>query len=316
MLLFFSTDLHASEVCFRKFLNAIRVYKPDIAILGGDLTGKMIVPIINVNGTYRAKYYGSELTARSENEVKMLISKIADSGYYPYITTKEELESLKEDKQKINDLFQKLSESQIKRWNFIAENKLKNVDVPMYVSGGNDDPSSIIEIVKESEAWIYAGDNVLDVQVKNEEYKMLSLGYSNITPWNCPRDISEEELARKIESLALEVSEMQNCIFNIHVPPYGTPLDLAPKVDEKLNVKMSGGQPVLVNVGSKSVRAAIEKHKPLLGLHGHIHESRGIIKLGPTWCVNPGSEYGEGVLRGVILKIERGRIKDHLFTCG
>jgi len=277
----------------------------------------MIIPIVkDLKGFYQAKYYGTEYTVKSEKELEDLKSNIRDSGYYPYVTTKEELEDLKENKRKLDDLFIELSKSQIQRWLLLAEEKLKDTNVSVYITGGNDDPPDVIKVLKESKALIDAGEKVLNIEFKNEKYEMLSLGYSNPTPWNCPRDIPDKELAEKIWKLTMDVSKMQNCIFNIHVPPYGTPLDLAPKLDENFNVEMSGGQPVMVNVGSKSVREAIEKHQPLLGLHGHIHESRGITKLGSTYCVNPGSEYAEGVLRGVLIEIVKGKVKNHLFTSG
>jgi hypothetical protein len=64
------------------------------------------------------------------------------------------------------------------------------------------------------------------------------------------------------------------------------------------------------------VRKAIEKFQPLLGLHGHIHESRSAEKIGRTLCVNPGSEYGEGVMRGVVIELEENKVKDYAFTQG
>ena len=68
---------------------------------------------------------------------------------------------------------------------------------------------------------------------------------------------------------------------------------------------LRGGSPVISGVGSSAVRASIEAHQPLLALHGHIHESRGQVRLGRTVSLNPGSEYAEGVLRGVIVTLSR-----------
>ena len=70
----------------------------------------------------------------------------------------------------------------------------------------------------------------------------------------------------------------------------------------------------MASVGSIAVRAAIEKYQPLLGLHGHIHESRSAQKIGRTLCINPGSEYGEGVLRGILLELSSKGLEDHVFT--
>jgi Icc-related predicted phosphoesterase len=60
-------------------------------------------------------------------------------------------------------------------------------------------------------------------------------------------------------------------------------------------------------VGSTAVREAIERQRPLLGLHGHVHESAGVEKIGRTVCINPGSDYGDGILRGAIVELDRDR---------
>jgi len=73
---------------------------------------------------------------------------------------------------------------------------------------------------------------------------------------------------------------------------------------------------VMHGAGSKSVRRAIEKYQPLLGLHGHIHESQSVAKIGKTTCINPGSEYGEGVLRGCIVILGDGKIEGYQMTRG
>jgi Icc-related predicted phosphoesterase len=78
----------------------------------------------------------------------------------------------------------------------------------------------------------------------------------------------------------------------------------------------SGGEPVMFGAGSQVVRDAIQKYQPLLSLHGHIHESRGVIKIGRTTAVNPGSEYGEGILRGAIVNLEGDRVKSAQLTSG
>jgi hypothetical protein len=72
----------------------------------------------------------------------------------------------------------------------------------------------------------------------------------------------------------------------------------------------------MISVGSKAVRAAIEKYQPLVGLHGHIHESRSAQKIGRTTCINPGSEYGEGILRGCLVTFAEGVIEGFQMTSG
>jgi Icc-related predicted phosphoesterase len=69
-------------------------------------------------------------------------------------------------------------------------------------------------------------------------------------------------------------------------------------------------------VGSKAVRTAIEKHYPLLGLHGHVHESRGKTALGRTLCFNPGSFYTEGILTGAVIDLDKKGVKRWFFFSG
>jgi Icc-related predicted phosphoesterase len=136
--------------------------------------------------------------------------------------------------------------------------------------------------------------------------QMIGLGYANITPWHCPRDIEEDDLARRIEAAAETLRDPALAVFDIHVPPYDSELDRAPRLTDDLRVvRRSGGDPETIPVGSTAVRAAIERYQPMLGLHGHVHESRGVTHIGKTTVVNPGSEYQEGVLNGVLVDIDR-----------
>ena len=104
--------------------------------------------------------------------------------------------------------------------------------------------------------------------------------------------------------------------MNFHCPPAETSLDQAPALTDDLRPIVFGGRVMTKPVGSTSMRAAIEQHQPLLGLHGHIHESRGAERLGRTLCVNPGSDYGEGILRGAIIEVVNGRVSSHKFVTG
>jgi hypothetical protein len=92
--------------------------------------------------------------------------------------------------------------------------------------------------------------------------------------------------------------------------------DPAPKLDETFKPVLSGGQMVMAPAGSIAVRDAIKKYQPLAGFHGHIHESKGVASIGRTKCFNPGSEYGEGVLRGLLVDLTENGIKSYLFTSG
>jgi len=311
-LIFFTTDIHGSEKCFLKFINAGKFYKANVIILGGDITGKKLIPIIEQpDGSFRTTFLASERTMRTQSEVNSVEQSIRDTGYYPYRTNPKEMDELRADEAKVKDLFSKLMVESLKRWSRLAEERLKETNVKCFVTPGNDDFFVIDPVLKECRCIANPEGIVVDI---DDNHEMVSSGYSNMTPWKCPRDISEEELARKIDATTSQVSDMKNCIFNFHCPPYGTPLDEAPKLDKEMRPVLAiGGQPEMEHVGSVAVMNAIKKHQPLLGLHGHIHESRGSTKIGRTLCLNPGSEYLEGILRGALVSMDEKGVKDFMF---
>jgi Icc-related predicted phosphoesterase len=315
MRMFYATDIHGSDVCFRKFLNAAKVYRADVLILGGDITGKTITPIFHESSMYQCQFLGEELAVKSAGELEKLKNRIRDLGSYPYVTSREEFHEILKDPQSKNRLFQDLIVESIREWVKLADERLKSIDnVECYVSPGNDDSYIIDDILNGSESIVNPNEKVLEIR---GGYEMLSLGYANRTPWNCPRDISEDELSMKLSELGSKIKRLETAIFNVHVPPYGTGLDEAPELDENLKPRLEpGGRLKLIPVGSGAVREAITALQPLLGLHGHIHESKGFTKIGRTLCLNPGSEYQEGILRGALLQLEEGKVKDFIFTSG
>jgi len=313
--IFFTSDVHGSEVCFLKFLNAAKFYQAQVLILGGDITGKMIVPIVQQeDGTYLSEFLGAPLVIKNNEERDDLLKKIRNSGFYPYQTAPDEMKKLSEDKTLRDELFSKVMVDGVRRWVQIAEQRLKGTDVKCYISPGNDDRFDIDAVLKASSVVLYPEDEVVRVDSNHE---MITTAWTNPTPWNSPRETSEEELAKKVAQMTSKVERMENCIFNLHCPPYNTQLDVAPELDATLKpIVSSGGGINMIHVGSVAVREAIEKQKPLLGIHGHIHESRGFAKIGRTLCINPGSEYGEGILRGAIINLDDKGIKSHLLTQG
>ncbi|MEM2660786.1 MAG: metallophosphoesterase [Nitrososphaeria archaeon] len=313
--IFFTTDVHGSERCFIKFLNAGQFYKANCIILGGDITFKTIVPLVKKkDGKVYLKFLGENFVLTSENDLAVMEKRIRSIGFYPHQMSEEEFNEFASDKRKQEELFETLVVEMIKRWLSIAENKLKDKNVKCFISPGNDDSRIVDEYLKNSKYIIYPEEQVVRL---DEHHEMITLGVSNITPLHCIRDMEEKDIEEKIDKLVSQVSDLKNCIFNIHVPPYGTPLDLAPKLDENLKpIALPTGGVDMINVGSTSVRKAIEKYQPLLGLHGHIHESRGIFKIGRTLCVNPGSEYTEGILKGFLADITENGIRDYLITTG
>jgi Icc-related predicted phosphoesterase len=311
--LFFASDLHGSDRCFMKLVNAGAYYEASVVVCGGDLTGKMIVPLAEgEDGSVRARFMGQEVVARTPEEVVDLEKRLAAAGYYPHRTDAATAEKL--DEEGVERLFRDVITKRLERWVAIADERLASSDVRFFWMAGNDDQEVVDEVLRRSKRLVFGDGRCVELL---DGWQMLTLGLSNETPWNCPRDVSEAELARRIDELAADVSDFSRCIFNIHVPPAGTKLDQAPELDADLRPSLDAGGLRLANVGSTAVREAIERYSPALSLHGHIHESAGVEKLGQTVCVNPGSDYQEGVLRGALVVLgEEGGVRDWALTTG
>jgi len=325
--IFFVTDVHGSDAAFKKFVNALRVYGVNIGILLGDLSGKMINPIIKQpDKAYTCDFMGQHIVARTDEELAQLQKRIALTGNYHAVMTPEEMGGLMAEGKtiegridaqvrkihlgagKIDELFVQLVVDRLKKWNQFMTERLKDSGMKVFIAPGNDDPLEINQVL---DGFSYAR-NADDRKVNVDGHEMITLSWSNPTPWDTPRECSEEELTKKIDALAKQVENMEKAIFNFHVPPYGTQLDLAYKLSEDLVPSVNE----TVNVGSRAILEAIQKYQPLLGLHGHIHESRSVQRIGRTSCVNPGSEYSEGILRGVIVTVDGGKVKNFQLTSG
>ncbi len=313
--IFFATDIHGSDRCFGKFLSAAKTYKASAIILGGDITGKMIVPIVKQpDGSHKLYLLGKEQRPQNDRELKEMMATIRAVGYYPHVTDQAELDDMTRNPEKVRGKFQEMMINSVKSWVKQAEERLKGSGVKCFVSAGNDDEYYIDPVLNSSDFLVYPEGKVFRL---DNEHEMVSCGYTNMTPWKCPRDIPEEELEKRIEEMTQHVENMTNCVFNLHCPPYGTIIDMAPRLTAEMKpVLEPGGGMEMTPVGSTSIRKIIEKNQPLLGLHGHIHESKGVAKIGRTVCVNPGSEYTEGILKGFLVELDEKGIRDYLFTSG
>jgi Icc-related predicted phosphoesterase len=311
---YFITDVHGSARCFRKFLNAAKFYNAGILILGGDITGKVMIPIVErPDGAYHCTYQGDELRLKSKSEADELMTKAADSGSYCKVVTQKEFEELSASPAKVTTLFNQLMVDRVREWIALAEERLGKTGVKCFISPGNDDVLGIDPVLGSSSYVVNPEEKVVKI---DDHHEMITLGTTNHTPWHSPREVDEEELQKKIERMADGVQNMKSALFNIHVPPINTLIDQAPQIDESLKVVVKSGQVQMISAGSSACREAIEKYQPMLGIHGHIHESRGITKIGRTMCANPGSEYGEGILRGFLADLEGDRVKSYLLTSG
>ncbi len=308
-ILYFS-DVHGSSIVYRKAINAAIMYKVDVLIFGGDITGKYIVPVFKKGNMFECDILGEHIIGTSE-DIEKRIDKI---GGYPYYTTLEEWNEISKSAQKMEELYFNLASNRLKKWINLAEENLKNKKISFYMILGNDDHEDLEKIINESFYVINANKKIVKI---DENHEMLSLSYANITPWKCYGDKDEDYLYDLLDNLANKLVNPKTSIFNFHCPPYNTKIDLAPKLDENLRpVYVPGGEPEFDHVGCKSVRKIIEKYQPMLSLHGHIHESAGMDKIGRTMCFNAGSEYTASIFRGLFLAISDDKVKSYLFING
>lgn len=311
---FYASDIHGSDLLWRKFINAAAFYKADVLIMGGDIAGKSVIPIIQKgNNTYYAAEIAGERTF-TEDEVPTLEKRIRDLGQYPYRTTEDDIAALHQDQKAIDSLFLKVMTETLERWVRFAEERLRGKKVRLFVMLGNDDEPAMRDVLARSPMIVDSEDITVEL---GEGFQMLSCGFANPTPWHSAREMAEEDLLHHLEKLVGELQDPTRAIFNLHVPPIRTTIDVAPRVNDDLTPVIEGGSVVMGSGGSEAVRTIIEKYQPLIALHGHIHESRGIVKLGKTVCVNPGSAYGEGVLHGALFELDKKKsLKRYQLTSG
>ncbi len=302
MRIYFCSDIHASRKCWKKFLGSWKFYEADHIIVGGDITGKFVVPILaQAGGSKTATFMGVERRVESADELETLRTRISDAGQYPFETTPDEYAWYREDQARIDELFHGLVMERVDEWVAEADEKLAGTGVRVFVSGANDDFLEVDQALARSEVIEDPNGRVVELE---DGLELLGMGWGNITPWACPRDIPEEDLAERIDETAKGVRDPSRTIFSLHVPPLGSGLDLAPKLDDYLRARVGGVGLEMVPVGSTATRDAISRYRPMVGLHGHIHESKGVKKLDGVPIANPGSEYGEGVLDGLIVDVD------------
>jgi Icc-related predicted phosphoesterase len=317
--MFIATDLHGSERTFRKFINAGKFYDVNVIVMGGDIQGKLMIPIIKEgNGHHRATVQGRVEHLETEEELKALMGKLDILGFYHKVMEQDEFLALQANPDDVHSLFNELAKQKLINWVSLAEERLNGTGIKCFVTGGNDDEWEVLNVMKQEPTQsFFACENEM-VHV-DEDHTMISVGISTPTPWKTPREVPEEELGAMIDKMAALVPDMSKAIFNFHDPPKDSTLDTCPMLDwdkDPPEQIISGGQPVMHGAGSSAVRDAIEKFKPMLGLHGHIHESQSVAKIGRTTIINPGSEYAEGILRGCLVNFADGEVIGYQMTSG
>lgn len=305
----FASDFHGSDAVFRKFISAGLTYRANALIVGGDVTGKAIVPIIHKGGRWEGYLFGHKEEPETQEELERFKQNIAKVGFYPLVLEPDEAEELENDPEKMDAIFRQMMRERLEAWMALAEEHLKEKGVQLYFMPGNDDDYSVDEVIAQSSFVINPDNRKVWL---NEMHELIGLSYSNITPWHCHRDVEEDVIKAKLEELVALLERPEMAVFNIHIPPYDSGIDICPELDEEMRIKHAGGQVLMKPVGSHAVREIIERVQPLLSLHGHIHEAPGFRRIGRTLCVNPGSEYAEGIMRAALINLEKGKIKGYM----
>jgi uncharacterized protein len=315
---FFAADIHGSQPTFRKFLNAAAFYGADALVFGGDLMGKAVVPIVRRNGTFRARFLERDEEFEADG-LEAFTRAVEQPGFYWKVFDEDEYEAMEADPLTMHGLFHELASARLAGWLALAEERLAGTGVRLYLTGGNDDEPAVLETLDRHE-----GEHVVACEGRlielDGEHTMITVGLSTPTPWDTPREASEDEIAAAIDAAAGVAPDVGRCVFNLHCPPKDTPIDTCLKLDvrpgELPRPVRVAGRFVTTGGGSAAVRDAIARYQPLVGLHGHIHESGGRFRIGRTQTFNPGSEYVQGVLQGVIVSLAGGRLASYQHTQG
>jgi Icc-related predicted phosphoesterase len=312
MNLFFATDVHGSEICWKKFINAGKFYKADVIILGGDMTGKAIVPIIDQGGgKYKVTLLDQESILEGQDKVNEMVATIQNRGYYPYVTNPDEVQEISSAQGRSDELFLREALDTMRRWMEYADAKLEGTGLRCFVCPGNDDMLEIDDVIRQSRHVELVEGKVIQL---DEHHEMINAGWTTPTPWKTPREESEDELRQRIQVMIDRLKDVGSSVFNLHDPPYGSGLDEAPELTADLRPAYAGRS--LVPVGSHAVLELIDKYQPLLALHGHVHEGKGTRKYKKTLCINPGSMYEQGILHGAVVELKPRKVGNYVLTTG
>jgi Icc-related predicted phosphoesterase len=313
MKLFFATDIHGSETCWRKFLNSGKHYGADAIVLGGDMTGKALVPVIHDGGD---RWHATLLENRNDlvgdEQVQQFEEAVIRRGYYPFRTTAEEVRELRDNEARWHALFQQKMLETVEKWMHLADERLAGTGIRCFCCPGNDDQFEVDEIIERAQHVECGEGRVVEI----EGFQMASTGWANITPWHTYREEEEPQLKQRLEQVVAQVTAPpERTIFSFHCPPHGTGLDDAPELTADMRLKDAGRS--TKPCGSTAVREVIQEHQPALALHGHIHEARGSTRVGNTLCINPGSSYEQGQLLGAVIELDgKKKVKRFILTSG
>lgn len=309
---FFATDVHGSETCFRKFINAGAFYDVSLLVLGGDMVGKLLIPITKAaDGSYSASYGDHTYDDLGPRGLEELKAEIRRGGHYHYIGDVSAIEALA-DPAHCDRVFRRVVCESMAAWVALAEERLRGTRRRMFVAPGNDDFFEIDPVLKDSDVVEFVEGRCVQVN----GFDVITTGFSNPTPWETDRELPEPKLLELLDRMAAGRRPDAELVAVFHAPPHNTGIDDAPALDEEFRPSVSAAGLEMAPVGSTAVRDFIQAHQPLCSLHGHVHEGRGVAQLGRTVCINPGSEYTQGVLSGCIIELGEHRVISHQFVTG
>ncbi len=277
------------------------------------MTGKALVPLVRrSDGRVEARIGGRVQVGRTDEEVAALEERVRFNGFYPYRCDEADYERLAADDAHREEVFTGIMADTLRDWLRLADERLAGTGITAIVIPGNDDGWYVDGVLAESSTILNPDGRVLDLG----DVQVLGFGPSNRTPWNTHRELDEADIDRCLRELEASTDPSKPLIAVIHVPPYNSRLDIAPKLRPDLSIVVEGGETVMVPVGSTAVRSFIDRVQPLVSLHGHIHESRGVAKIGRTLAVNPGSTYSTGALNGAIVTLRGREVQSHQLVVG
>jgi hypothetical protein len=308
----FASDLHGGDAFFLKILSVAKESNVNVLMMCGDLTGKAIVPIVKLNeDLYVTNFFATDYRMKKD-ELPKMEHEIRKVGYYYYHCDRPEYEEFRAKPEKVTELFDKLMQQTISNWLIKIEEILPK-DMRVLMNPGNDDTFAIDEVIKGSKRVEYTLGRCVEL---DDKHSVVACDWVNPTPWNSPRECKESDLEKRLRTEIQRAPSTENLVCDFHAPGYNTTLDLAPRLGKDMRPKYFMGTPIMDHVGSTAVRKILEEIQPKLALHGHIHESPGICNIKKTVCVNPGSEYVEGIMHGCIITLKPDGLEPRLVVGG
>src|SRR5947207_14068008 len=178
-------------------MSAAKFYNAYVRLIGGDLTAKSITPIVRQkDGRYQNRLAGGTRDNLTEAELGPIEKAVADSGPYPVRLSEDEYARLRADPENVDALFIDRMIDQIRRWNEMAEEPLRPLDIPLYWIGGNDDkPEALIHAASTPHVH-FIDEKVVRL---DDDHELLGFGWTNPSPSNTPRELSEDGLKKRLD---------------------------------------------------------------------------------------------------------------------